>query len=375
MRRGTGIVWAAGLVALGLTVRAAGQAPGGGPRLELSSREWDFGRVWQGEPLRTEITVRSAGDAPLTIEVSSSCGCTVVEKPRSPLPPGATDVLTITYDSAHKLGKANQTVTLTTNERLQPKVAIAVRGEVLPLYEVKPSGGIVFGQLLESSAETRAVEIINRYTEPLDLRLKEGQDFGPYRVELRVLEPGQRYELSAATQPPLAVGSVRAAITLLTGLPRLPEIGVVAYGFVRAPVEVQPKAPLLLPRNSIMDIRKVLRVVYSPDQPIRITGLRSSHAAVRVELAEPPAAPAGQPGSPGEYQIIVTLPPGDRIPEGAEPFIEIQTDSRHPDYRRIVVPIRIIAPRSAGPPAAGPQHEPDAPPSEPDDAGRPGATE
>jgi hypothetical protein len=212
---------------------AAAAAPASGtPRLETTSRDWNFGVVWQGTPLEFKVTLTSVGDAPLIIEdVKSSCGCTVPTKPKSPLQPGESDTITVTYAGRTKVGTAHQTVTLVTNDPAQRTVPISVQGEVKPCYALEPRSGLVFGSLLRSSHESRTATIINKFTDKMVLKLKEGQDFGPYEVELKEVEPGMRYEITATTKPPLPSGSLSASVSLSTNFEYIPDFNITVYGF------------------------------------------------------------------------------------------------------------------------------------------------
>ncbi len=324
------------------------------PRIDLSAHEWNFGDVWQGEPLEFEVTIRNLGDDFLTLDVKSSCGCAVASKPRSPLEPGGQDRMKISYDSRHKLGKANQTVTITCNDPVTPVVSIGITGNVSPLYKLHPEGGIAFGQLFQKSNETRKVELTSLYKEPLLLKLKPQQELGSYSVELRELEAGRRYELTATTRPPLPVGTLQVPVLLETNLNMLPEIRVNVYGFVQPPVSVQP-ATLRLPKNSVLDIRRVVKVTYAPDEPIEIRSVRSNVESIRAEVR--PAPPGTTQATRSQHDIVVTLPPGDRIPDGVAPQIEIETTSRDPQYRTLIIPVQIVMPAPATAPA--PQPAPD----------------
>lgn len=344
-------------------VSAGRQSPAsqvsGSPRLEVSSREWDFGQVWQGEPLSHEFTLANVGDAPLEfIQVRTSCGCTTPSNPKSPLQPGETDKMTVKYDSKRKARRTNQTVTLLTNDPTQPEAVLHVVGEVLPLYEIKPTDDLVFGQVLRSSAEKRTVEITNKYTDRLSLKLKEGQELTSCSVEVNELEPGTRFSVTATTQPPLTVGRVQQHVKLTTGFARVPEIDLIVYWFVQPPVEVSPQK-LFLPTDSPDEMLKELRVTYTPDQPVEITSVKPSHDAIRVAV-RPAPADRGRPNL-RQYIIAVTLPPASRLPTGAEPQIEIVTTSPDPQYQRFVVPIVLLAPRA----------RPGLPPAETQPAGQP----
>jgi hypothetical protein len=335
------------------TARAQDQPPTetpGVPHIELSSQEWNFGTAWQGQPLKREITVKNVGTAPLEIsEVSSSCGCTVPTKPKSPLAPGESSTMTISYDSAKRPGQAGQTVTLVTNDPARHSVPIKLLGEVKPLYDVEPREGLIFGQLRQSSRETRSVTIVNKYTDAFRLELKEGQDFGPFDIQLKADEPGLRYTLSATTRPPLNVNHYQVMVILTTGLELVPQIQVPVYGFVQPPVMVRP-TKLFLPKNSVSEMKRLVQLLYAPDYPVEITAVKASHDAIKVTTQKPAPGPDGQPAD--AYQITVVLPPGEMIPTGAEPTVEITTNAKDPQYQHFVIPIQIVPAPAAHPAAA-----------------------
>ena len=320
----------------------AATQPADAPRVELSQEEWNFGVAWQGQPLKHDIVVKNAGTAPLeVVDVKTSCGCTVSTKPKSPLAPGESDKMTIGYDSLKRVGAANQTITLMTNDPARPNIGIRLTGEVRAAYDLAPKDGLVFGQLYQTSAETRTVEIVNKYTDKLALKLKPGQEFGPFTVELKETEPGMRYTLAATTNPPLKVDRYQPNIVLETGIELVPEIKVLVYAFVQPPVAVRPNK-LFLPKNSVSEMKRVLRVSHTPDTPLEIKSVRATPDSVTAVVEPPQPGPDGKPSD--TFQITVTLPPGTLIPEGVEPSIEITTTAAAPEYQTLVVPIQLVAP-------------------------------
>ena len=47
---------------------------------------------------------RNVGDAPLVLNyVHTSCGCTIANYPKEPLPPGASGTISVTYDGSKKM--------------------------------------------------------------------------------------------------------------------------------------------------------------------------------------------------------------------------------------------------------------------------------
>ncbi len=317
-------------------------APQGGPRLELSEQEWNFGEVWQGRAITHEVTVRNVGDAPLEfLDVKSSCGCTVISKPKSPLAPGESDTLTISYDAKKRVGPARQSFTMTTNDSVRPNAALQIVGTVKAAYEIEPKEGLVFGQLFRSSQVAKTVRITNKYSEKMHLEITAGAGAGPYRLELKETEPGTRWDLVATSEPPLPVGRFSTTVVLSTGVEQIPELGTLVYGFVQAPVAVRP-AKLFWPKNAVAEIKRTLWVSHAPDHPLEITAVRATDESIKVELGATTRS-ATQGEKLTEYQIVVTLPPGDRISADAQPQIEITTTSPDSEYQKLIVPVQIIA--------------------------------
>jgi Protein of unknown function (DUF1573). len=74
----------------------------GKPEAKYSFLTFDLGFVTKDSPVVTvPVTVSNTGKAPLIYqEVSVSCPCVTVDYPRSPLAPGESAVIKITYDGS-----------------------------------------------------------------------------------------------------------------------------------------------------------------------------------------------------------------------------------------------------------------------------------
>lgn len=336
---------AIGLAAAGsATTQANDEAEpaAGKPRLDLDTREWNFGTVWQGTPVEGEITITNVGDAPLRIEdVKTSCGCTTPSKLKDVLQPGESDVLKIGYATRTRLGEARQRITLITNDPAIPKAAITVVGNVKPLYELKPRGGLSFGKLQANVGESRTADIVNKAEHPLKLELIQGQDFAPFSVRLEEVDPGAHYRLHARIDPPIPPGNVNRFVKLKTNYENMPILTVTAYGFVPPPVSVDRKF-INFPKSSVMEMQVRLWVKRSAGSAVEVKAARSTHSAIQVEFREIPDEEAAT--ARGDYEVIVTLPPGDRIEEDAEAAIEIVTDAKDEAYRKLVIPVKVFVP-------------------------------
>ena len=76
-----------------------------GPLTSISFDEkaFDFGDIKDGEKVTHVFTFKNTGDEPLIISnAKGSCGCTVPDWPREPIPVGGSGELKVVYDSKNK---------------------------------------------------------------------------------------------------------------------------------------------------------------------------------------------------------------------------------------------------------------------------------
>jgi len=311
------------------------------PQIEVNSTTFDFGEVWQGEPVKGEIQVKNTGTAPLVLDVKSSCGCAVPTRPKSPLAPGEATSFTISYDTMKRRGLAHQTVTLTSNDPARPSVEIRVEGNVKPLYDTEPAAGLSFHQLRTDSRDSRKIKFINKYDGPLHLKLKAGQDFRPFEVTLTETTPGMEFELTTTTVPPLSEEVSRLEIVLETGLERTPELSIPVQAYVQPDVLVRPSM-LRMARQATVATQQAVQLSYREDKPVKIVEIRPSHASIQGEIL-PNVTPSGRGWA--VQTIRVTLPPGNELPPG-NAQLEILTDSPEPRFQKMVVRIHVIEPEA-----------------------------
>ncbi|GJQ61522.1 MAG: hypothetical protein SCALA702_05750 [Melioribacteraceae bacterium] len=91
------------------------------PKLRLSTNQYNFGKVTEGEKVKAKIDFSNIGTAILAItDVKSSCGCAATLLKKNKLNPGEQGSLIIEFDSADRSGKLTRTVTLYSNDPVQP---------------------------------------------------------------------------------------------------------------------------------------------------------------------------------------------------------------------------------------------------------------
>jgi hypothetical protein len=86
------------------------------PVIEFDTMEHDFGTVNEGQKVIHVYKVKNSGEAPLVIQnVAPSCGCTVPDWTKTPIPAGETGFVKAEFDTKGKPGMNNKSITVTAN--------------------------------------------------------------------------------------------------------------------------------------------------------------------------------------------------------------------------------------------------------------------
>ena len=104
-----------------------------GPKAEIHFEKTvhEFGAVALNSGAAYEFEFTNTGNAPLLLSsVSSSCGCTAPNWPKTPIAPGEKGKITVEYDTK-RTGAFNKSVVVHSNAST-PSTALSIRGEVQP---------------------------------------------------------------------------------------------------------------------------------------------------------------------------------------------------------------------------------------------------
>ena len=86
------------------------------PAFQFGEELHDFGTIKDGDVVEHVFEFTNTGAAPLIIsDAKATCGCTVPEWPKEPIPVGETGEIKVRFNSKNKPGIQNKTVTLTAN--------------------------------------------------------------------------------------------------------------------------------------------------------------------------------------------------------------------------------------------------------------------
>ena len=95
----------------------ATEAPIATAAMSFNKTVHDFGTIKEGETVQTTFTFTNTGQADLIIvDARGSCGCTVPNFPKNtPIAPGATGEILVSFDSSNKPNMQQKTVTISAN--------------------------------------------------------------------------------------------------------------------------------------------------------------------------------------------------------------------------------------------------------------------
>lgn len=103
-----------------------------GPVMDFDTVKYDFGDIHQGDKVAHTFNFENTGNEPLIItNVQVTCGCTASDWPRDPIAPGQASSMTISFNSAGKMGRQNKVITIISNAT-NPNNRLTITTNVLP---------------------------------------------------------------------------------------------------------------------------------------------------------------------------------------------------------------------------------------------------
>ncbi len=145
------------------------------PVITFTEKEHDFGQIAEeGGRVTTIFEFKNEGQEPLVISnVRASCGCTTPTWTRTPIEPGKTGTISVTYNPSGRPGRFQKSITITSNTTT-PTTKLYIKGEVIPKnaepadkYPVTMgdlrlvSRSINYNNVLNDQNVTRSIEYAN----------------------------------------------------------------------------------------------------------------------------------------------------------------------------------------------------------------------
>ena len=103
-----------------------------GPKIEFEESTHNFGDITQGDKVQHVFAFANTGTEPLVLSrVMTTCGCTAPSWPKEPIAPGEKGEITISFNSAGKMGMQNKVITVVSNAS-NSTARISITTNVLP---------------------------------------------------------------------------------------------------------------------------------------------------------------------------------------------------------------------------------------------------
>ncbi len=101
-------------------------------RIVFEEPTYDFGEVREGTVVEHEFHFKNTGRVPLSIlNARSSCGCTVPEWPKDPIPPGGTGKIKARFNTEGKTEEQKKVIYITANT-YPNESSVVLKGRVKP---------------------------------------------------------------------------------------------------------------------------------------------------------------------------------------------------------------------------------------------------
>jgi hypothetical protein len=99
------------------------------PIIKFTKMVHDYGNIYKGDDGTCTFEFKNVGKADLQLtNVSSSCGCTVPEWPKEPIPPGKTSSIKVSYNTQN-VGMISKSVYVTSNAD-EERITLSITGSV-----------------------------------------------------------------------------------------------------------------------------------------------------------------------------------------------------------------------------------------------------
>ncbi len=176
------------------------------PVMKLSGTEHNFGSFKEEAGRQThEFEVTNTGNSPLVIQnILASCGCTLPDWTKHPIPPGGKGKITAMYDPQNRPGAFNKTLSVYTNSKPQV-VVITLKGEVVPrektieelfIFPVGlvrfQSNHLAFTNVKKTEKKIRVMQVINPSKESVRIEFENVPGHLTLKASPETLRPGQK---------------------------------------------------------------------------------------------------------------------------------------------------------------------------------------
>src|SRR5215470_847277 len=205
----------------------------------VTSPDYDFGAVKQGERLSHVFEIWNTGEAPLHIDRVEMSVAGVTTRCRDEMLPGIATAVTVEWNTSGFSGEVDATAIVYTSDIKQPQIELHLKATVKPPIEFDPFPAVFFTAYQDESPE-KHIRIVNHEDTPLELgTVEEPQNH--YIVQLNTIRPGQEFELAVKVRPGIPFGRYTEPIYIHTDIASRPRLQIQANLFVKPELYAFPE--------------------------------------------------------------------------------------------------------------------------------------
>jgi hypothetical protein len=300
-----------------------------GPNLVFTEPVYDFGRVEQGHTVTHLFRFTNQGQGDLRIEqVKTSCGCTAAVISSQVIPAGGEGAISATFDTHRFFGEKAKTITVYSNDPIQPRTTLTLQGEIVVEVAAMPPQ-LYLGRVRKGQNVAGEVEVLYDANKALDLTKVENSH-PAVSVQVEELEKdgkkGKRLVVTLAEGVPL--GPLNDQIIVTTTSEKRPTLTIPVFGSIEGDLLVlPPQISFGVLRKGETKIKEV-RIQNRGPNPVKILRVQPPSADITAKLT---AIKEGE-----EYRLAVRV---KEAPAAGRIQGEVQVYTDHPKEKILTVPL------------------------------------
>ena len=216
------------------------------PKVFCLHPNFDFHNVEESGDITHLFRIANQGKATLIINnVSTSCGCTAAVEDKKEIPPGGHGMVKVTYHTKGRPGDANKTITVASNDPVNPNYQLKIHMMVVREIDVQPDKVYMYN-VQHGTAQSQTIKITGKPRLPLKILSAQSTN---NQVTVTSIVPihdpathvnGATIQVDVPSTRP--IGTFTDSIKVLTSSKKRPEIDVDVMVDVVGKFTYQPKS-------------------------------------------------------------------------------------------------------------------------------------
>lgn len=301
----------------------------GPPRLVFNESVFDFGKVEQGAQVNHLFQFTNQGGQDLRIEsVKTSCGCTAAVISSEVISPGQAGTISTTFDTTRFAGEKAKSVSVYSNDPLQPVTTLTLQGEITVEVDIEPPQ-LYLGRVRRGEETVRSVDILYDANKPISItKIENSSPVLTIRAQDIEQQGRKGKKLIIILKKDAPLGRLNDEIKVTTTSEKRPLIEIPVFGSIEGDLVVAP------PQVSFGVVRRgegktqQISIKSRAANPIHIVNISSSNADIEPTLT---TVKDGE-----EYKLTLSTKTDSKA---GRILGEVKVFTDHPDEKVLTIPL------------------------------------